>query len=198
MFTIIAVVACIAFSRPNVTKAEEALPVLPSDSTMVIKRLVEITLSKMPDGVTGIKSIVYINATPVTVWKVLTDYNNLKRYIPRMVESNLVEDKGKLKVIAMTGEFRVLLFNKTIRVTINMHEAYPLRIDYEQIAGDFDVYKGSWILQPHPVEGTTLTYAAEIKPSFAAPDFIFQGILKKDLVGGLTALRDEAERNQLK
>ncbi|NTW52679.1 MAG: cyclase [Chlorobiaceae bacterium] len=165
---------------------------------MVIKRLVEITLSKKPDGVTGIKSIVYINATPVTVWKVLTDYNNLKRYIPRMVESNLVEDKGTLKVIDLTGEFRVILFTKTIRVTINMHETFPLRIDYEQISGDFEVYKGSWILQPHPDEGTILTYEAEIKPSFAAPDFIFHGILKKDLVGGLTALRNEAERTQLK
>jgi ribosome-associated toxin RatA of RatAB toxin-antitoxin module len=196
--TIIALVPLYISTSSQVSKAEEPIPVLPYDSTMVINRLIEVSLSKMPDGVTGIKSFVYINATPVTVWKVLTDYNNLKRYIPRMVKSDLVADKGKLKVIALTGEFKVLIFKKTVQLTINMHEAFPLRIDYEQISGDFDVYRGSWTLQKHAFEGTLLTYESEIKPSFVVPDFIFQGILKNDIVGGLTALRGEAERTQAK
>ena len=151
----------------------------------------------MPDGVTGIKSSLYINAPPVTVWKVLTDYNNIKRYIPRMVESDLVESKGDLKVVALTGEFRVFLFKKTIRVSVNMHETFPSRIDYEKISGDFDIYRGSWILQQYSSKGTLLTYESELKPSFIAPDFILQGILKNDLVNGLTALKTEAERLQV-
>jgi ribosome-associated toxin RatA of RatAB toxin-antitoxin module len=196
--SIIAVVPLWISTTPHPSKAEEPLPVLPYDSTMVINRLIEITLTKMPDGVTGIRSFVYINAPPVTVWKVLTDYNNLKRYIPRMVKSDLIEDKGNLKVIALTGEFRVLIFKKSVQLTINMHETFPVRINYEQISGDFEVYRGSWTFQKHAIEGTLLTYESEIKPSFVVPDFIFQGILKNDIVGGLSALRSEAERLQAK
>ncbi|NTU68604.1 MAG: cyclase [Chlorobiaceae bacterium] len=183
-------------SLPQRCKAETPPQILPYEAAIEYKKLVLISLSKLPDGVTGIKSTVYINAPPVIVWKVLTDYDHLKRYIPRMVKSDLVEDKGTLKVIDLTGEFRVLLFKKTIQVSINMHETYPARIDYEKISGDFDVYKGSWILEMYAAEGTILTYEADIKPSFAAPDFVFHGLLKNDMVAGLTALKAEAERLQ--
>jgi ribosome-associated toxin RatA of RatAB toxin-antitoxin module len=197
MITIVAVLPHIFLSNLHLCNAETPPQVLPFEAAIEYKKLIEITLSRMPDGVTGMKSTVYINAPPVTVWKVLTDYNNLKRYIPRMVESDLVEDKGNLKVIALIGEFRVLLFKKTIRVSINMHERFPSRIDYEQISGDFEIYRGAWILQMYSSEGTILTYESEIKPSFVAPDFILQGILKNDMVAGLTALKTEAERLQV-
>ena len=197
MITIVALQPLIFSFDPNLCKAEIAPQVLPSEAAIEYKKLTAITLSKMPDGVTGIKSYMYINAPPVTVWKVLTDYNNIKRYIPRMVESDLVESKGDLKVVALTGEFRVFLFKKTIRVSVNMHETFPSRIDYEKISGDFDIYRGSWILQQYSSKGTLLTYESELKPSFIAPDFILQGILKNDLVNGLTALKTEAERLQV-
>jgi hypothetical protein len=196
MIKIAALLPLVCSTAPSQCKAETPPEVLPYEAAIEYKKLIAITLSKMPDGVTGMKSTAYINAPPVIVWKVLTDYNNLKRYIPRMVESDLVEARGNLKVIDLTGEFRVLLFKKTIRVSINMLETYPSRIDYEKISGDFEVYRGSWILQMYSSEGTILTYESEIKPSFAAPDFIFQGILKNDMVAGITALKAEAERLQ--
>ncbi|WP_205632812.1 SRPBCC family protein [Chlorobaculum limnaeum] len=181
--------------KPHQCKADNSR-IQPSEATREYEKLIKIEITKMPDGVTGMKSTIYIDAPPAMVWKVLTDYNNLKLYIPKMVESDLVEDKGSLKVIALIGEFRVLLFKKTIRVTINMHETYPSKIDYEQISGDFEIYKGSWSLQKYSTKGTILTYVSEIKPSFVAPDFIFQGMLKKDMVAGLSALKVEAERLQ--
>jgi len=195
--TIVAVMQLIFSLYPRLCKAEEFPQAQPSEAAREYEKLLEIDLSKMPDGVTGMKSTVYINALPVTVWKVLTDYNNLKRYIPRMTESDLVEENGDLKVIALIGEFRVLFFKKTIRLSINMHETYPSRIYYEKISGDFEIYRGSWILQAYSSKGTILTYKSEIKPSFVAPDFIFQGVLKKDMVAGLTALKAEAERLQV-
>lgn len=192
--SIIAIWSIVLSVIPKHGNAETDASIQLSEAAKEYAKLIRIELIRMPDGVTGMKSTIYIDAPPVTVWKVLTDYNNLKRYIPRMIESDLVEDKGDLKVISLIGEFRVLLFKKTIRVTINMHETYPLKIDYEQISGDFKVYKGSWSLEKYSSEGTILTYVSEIKPSFAAPDFILRGILKKDMVAGLTALKSEAER----
>ncbi|AOS84289.1 hypothetical protein BIU88_09200 [Chlorobaculum limnaeum] len=195
MISIIAFLPLILTLKPHQCKADNSR-IQPSEATREYEKLIKIEITKMPDGVTGMKSTIYIDAPPAMVWKVLTDYNNLKLYIPKMVESDLVEDKGSLKVIALIGEFRVLLFKKTIRVTINMHETYPSKIDYEQISGDFEIYKGSWSLQKYSTKGTILTYVSEIKPSFVAPDFIFQGMLKKDMVAGLSALKVEAERLQ--
>lgn len=196
MIMTVAVLQLVFSLFPRLCKGDTPSQILPNEAEIEYKKLIKISLTKMPDGVTGMKSTAYINAPPVTVWKVLTDYNNLKRYIPRMVESDLVEDKGDLKVIALIGEFRIFLFKKTIKVSINMHERYPSRIDYEQIFGDFEVYRGSWILQMYSSTGTILTYESEIKPAFVAPDFILQGILKNDMVAGLTALKAEAERLQ--
>lgn len=195
MISIIAFLPLILTLTPHQCKADNSR-IQPSEATREYEKLIKIEIAKMPEGVTGMKSTIYIDAPPAMVWKVLTDYNNLKLYIPKMVESDLVEDKGSLKVIALIGEFRVLLFKKTIRVTINMHETYPSKIDYEQISGDFEIYKGSWSLQKYSTKGTILTYVSEIKPSFVAPDFIFQGMLKKDMVAGLSALKVEAERLQ--
>lgn len=195
MISIIAFLPLILTLTPHQCKADNSR-IQPSEATREYEKLIKIEIAKMPEGVTGMKSTIYIDAPPAMVWKVLTDYNNLKLYIPKMVESDLVEDKGSLKVIALIGEFRVLLFKKIIRVTINMHETYPSKIDYEQISGDFEIYKGSWSLQKYSTKGTILTYVSEIKPSFVAPDFIFQGMLKKDMVAGLSALKVEAERLQ--
>jgi carbon monoxide dehydrogenase subunit G len=184
----------ISSSAERKCRAEEKFAAPQTSQPLDSNREFTVTLSKLENGVTGLKSTIYINAPPEQVWKVLTDYNNLKRYIPRMVESDLVEDKGNLKVIALKGEFRVLLLKKTIHVTINMHETYPLRIDYEKIAGNFEVYQGFWMLEELPsTKGTHLTYVSELKPSFLAPDFIFLGILKKDITGALSALRKQAE-----
>jgi ribosome-associated toxin RatA of RatAB toxin-antitoxin module len=194
MISLIAMLPLFFSSFAGVCKAETAPPAKQSDSAKTMSKEIVITLTKMPDGVTGILSTIYIDATPIQVWKVLTDYNNLKRYIPRMVESDLVEDKGNLKVIGLTGEFKLLLFKKTHKLAINMHETFPIKIDYEKISGDFEVYRGVWTLQKQPSKGTLLTYECEIKPSFFAPDFIFQSTLKKDIVEGMRALRTEAER----
>jgi ribosome-associated toxin RatA of RatAB toxin-antitoxin module len=183
------------FNPPEqVCRAEDKAVLPPTGQTSDSNRAFSVTLSKLDNGVTGLTSTIYINAPPERVWKVLTDYNNLKRYIPRMVESDLLADKGTLKVIALKGEFRVLLFTQTINLTINMHESYPRRIDYEKIAGNFEVYQGYWMLKElQSTKGTHLTYVSELKPSFFAPDIIFLSTLKKDITGGLSALRKEAE-----
>jgi len=160
-----------------------------------ISRKITVTLAKRAGGVTYMKGRIYIQARPGEVWKVLTDYDNLKRYIPRMTKSSLVEDNGNQKIVSLTGKIGLLLFKKTIQMTMNMVAIYPQRVDFEKISGDFDMYSGHWILEEHPSgKGTWLDYVAEIKPSFLAPGFIFDSILKKDITEGLGVIRSESEQ----
>ncbi|HWQ26637.1 MAG TPA: SRPBCC family protein [Chlorobaculum sp.] len=189
-------VIMMAFSSAS-PKCEAAEPATDSaaGSYPETSRKITVTLTKRAGGVTYMQSRVYIQAPPGDVWKVLTDYDNLKRYIPRMTKSSLVEDNGTRKVVALTGEIGLLLFKKTIQMTMNMVAIYPHRVDFEKISGDFDIYSGHWILEEHPSgKGTWLDYVAEIKPSFLAPGFIFDSMLKKDITEGLGVIRSEAEQ----
>ena len=77
---------------------------------------------------------------------------------------------------------------------MKMYAEYPRKVSFEKISGDFEVYRGFWMLEEAAsAKGTKLTYEIEIKPSFSVPSFIFQSMLKKDIQSGLTTVRSAAE-----
>jgi len=68
------------------------------------------------------------------------------------------------------------------------------RITFEQIDGDFLVYRGSWTLFPlSGRKGTILSYEAEIKPAFFAPPVLVSFVQRQDLPGILNAHKQRAE-----
>lgn len=159
-----------------------------------IKGEIIVTLSNLENMVIGVTGEIYIGSQPEKVWTVLTDYDNLKNFIPNIIESGLLKDKGDEKIIVQTGRTEIFLFKKTSHIKLKVKEEYSKHIYFEQVGGDFKVYKGEWILEYYQeAQGTFLTFKSEVKPDFFAPLFITRYVQKRDLPIILEAIKRRVE-----
>ncbi len=148
----------------------------------------------LQDGVTGITGHIFIAASPKKVWDMLTDYNNHKNYIPKMVDSRLISDNGVEAVMVETGRTRIFIFQKTVSITAKIRGEYLKHLYFQQITGDFKVYHGAWTLEEYRHgQGTFLTYKSEVKPDFFAPQFVIKFVQKHDFPAILLAMKKKAE-----
>lgn len=153
-----------------------------------------VMLTRLDEGVTDVTGIIFIAAPPKKVWDVLTDYNHQKNFIPNIIESGLITDDGVEQVVSQTGKSKILIFQMKVSVTLKIRGDYLRSLDFQQISGDFKVYKGRWILEESPQgHGTLLYYKAEVKPNFFAPAFIVRSVQKHDFPAVLIALKTKAE-----
>ena len=153
-----------------------------------------IAFSDLPDDVVRVKGQIYIVAPPLKVWQVLIDYNNHKNFIPNIIDSGTISDQGDEKVVFETGTIKMLIFKKQVSVQMKVWGDDFKRLNFKQIAGDFKVYQGEWILVEYPQgQGTFLTYYADIKPDFFASPLIVKGIEKRDCPLLLSAIKKKAE-----
>ncbi|MGR3301170.1 MAG: SRPBCC family protein [Candidatus Scalindua sp.] len=159
-----------------------------------IKGEIIVTLSNLENKVIGVTGEIYIGFQPEKVWTVLTDYDNLNNFIPFMIESRLLKDKGDEKIIVQAGRTGIFLFKRTSHIKLKVKEEYFNHIYFEQISGDFKVYKGEWILEYYQeAQGTFLTFKGEVKPDFFAPLFITRYVQKRDLPITLEAIKRRVE-----
>jgi hypothetical protein len=139
---------------------------------------------------------IFVRASPEVVWRMLTDYGNLHHTMPKVVRSELVEERGNVKVIDQTGRSGILIFERSVQFRLQVDEEFPTRLRFTQLEGDFKVYEGEWILEPASngkADGTLVTYRADIKPDFFAPPFLVSFVQSQDLPAILRSIRTYCE-----
>ncbi|ASQ90038.1 cyclase [Prosthecochloris sp. GSB1] len=153
-----------------------------------------VNLFFLDDDVTGVSGEIFISAPPENVWRAVTNYDNLHRTLPKVLESRVIERSDREIILDQTGRTGILIFEKTVKFRLKIVEHYPGTIAFEQISGDFLVYHGEWRLESVPNhEGTLLHYHAEIKPRFFAPPILVNFVQRQDLPGILNAHKRHAE-----
>jgi carbon monoxide dehydrogenase subunit G len=155
-----------------------------------------VVLSNLDDGVTGVEGQIYIAAPPKKVWEVITDYNNHKNFVPNVIDSGIISDNGTEKVMFEKGKTRMFIFQKEVYIKMKVWGENLTRLFFQQITGDFKVYHGEWLLVDYPKgAGTFLTYKAEVKPDFYAPQFAVRKVQSRDCPLMLSAMKKQAEAN---
>jgi carbon monoxide dehydrogenase subunit G len=153
-----------------------------------------ISLTYLPDDVVGVSSKIYIDAQPSKVWNTLTNYDNLSKYLPKVLSSELVEREGNEIILDQTGKTGIFIFEKHVHFRLKIEEEYPNKISFKQLDGDFQVYRGEWLLETsNTIQGTILSYKAELKPNFFAPPILVNFVQRQDLPGILKAHKQRAE-----
>jgi len=168
----------------------------PEQMERIMQGEILIDLDWLPDGVIGASGNVFIESDPSIVWQMLTDYNHLSETMPKVVSSHLLEDNGQRKIIVQSGKSGIFIFEKTVHFTLKVEEVFPEHLWFSQIGGDFQVYEGEWRLEAvdgRNGPGTLLTYQAEIKPDFFAPQFLVSFVQSQDLPIILKAIRSYCE-----
>lgn len=115
-----------------------------------------------------------------TAWQVLTDYDNLARFVPGMRSSRVVSAPGQPLVLEQKGESGWLLFKVPIEVVSRVEETPFDAIRFQSVGGSLANQSGQWVLDRHD-HATRVGYRANIAPGFALPPLIGPAVIGRDV-----------------
>lgn len=130
------------------------------------------------------------------VWRVLTDYENLPRFVPGMQSSRIVSGRGEPLLLEQKGESGVLFFKLTTTTVSRILETPESEIRFELVSGNLKRMQGSWALSPHD-HGTSVGYRAELVPEFAVPPLIGPAAMAQNVKAMVEGVVREIERRKL-
>ena len=130
------------------------------------------------------------------VWKVLSEYEALTEFIPNLAKSRRLEHPTGGIRLEQVGTQRLLRFNFSARVVLDLEEKFPHEINFNMVEGDFKAYSGSWRLEPYSLcdrMGTNLLYTVLLWPKLTMPVAIIERRLSSDLQFNLLAIRQRVD-----
>ena len=111
-------------------------------------------------------------AAPVAVvWEVLTDYDNLARFIPGLSLSAVNRRTGNRVQVEQKGEARFFVFSYPIEVVLEVLESPSESISSRAVGGNLKRMSGRYELK-RARGGILLRYTGELEPDFGLPPII--------------------------
>lgn len=167
---------------------------LTADTVVAAKVVVQI--EKIAERQRQITAKVQIAQPVEQIWKVLTDYESLADFLPNLAKSRLIEHPNGGIRLEQVGSQRLLNFNFSARVVLDLEEYFPKEINFRMVEGDFKGFSGSWCLEPYSLGeyvGTNLCYTIQVWPKLTMPVGIIENRLSKDLRLNLLAIHQRVE-----
>lgn len=154
-------------------------------------------------GVVKYTARVLVNASQKEAWAVLTDYNNLKKFTPNLVDSTLLSpDAQGHKRLRQNFQKQVLFFPVNSSVTVAVTEQPEEKLQFERIEGFFEQFTGGWTIQSVDEiprgsgPKTLLTYQVAAKADNSVPKGILRDAFKEDIPKTLESIRQEISRRR--
>jgi len=126
-------------------------------------------------------------------WEVLSDYDNLARFIPDMKSSRVVSRSGGRVRVEQTGEFGFFFYRQPVDVTLEVFEQPPHRIDARRIAGNIRELETRYELGTSDA-GVRFGYSGRFIPAFSLPPLIGMPIVRRIVERRFRALVEEIVR----
>jgi len=118
-----------------------------------------------------VRAVATVFAPISTVWEVLTDYDNLARFIPGLSRSAVQARSANRVVVEQKGEARFLVFSYPIEVRLEVIESPTDSITSRAIEGNLKRLRGRYELR-RAGGGIQLRYTGEFEPDFGLPPII--------------------------
>ncbi|XP_042031646.1 uncharacterized protein LOC121778369 [Salvia splendens] len=132
------------------------------------------------------------------VWNILTAYERLPEFVPNLAISKILSRESNKVRILQEGCKGLLYMVLHARVILDLCEHFEQEIRFEQVEGDFDSFRGKWILEKLGSHHTLLKYSVESKMhknSFLS-EAIMEEVIYEDLPSNLCAIRDYMEKRE--
>jgi carbon monoxide dehydrogenase subunit G len=144
-------------------------------------------------GVYSIDARFAVAQPPAAVLAVLTDYDQIARYMPNVKKSVTESRSGSRAVIEQEAVSKMMIFSKRVHLRLEVEEG-PGFLRFRDLCGEsFTRYEGSWTVTEE--RGRTLVYyQLTAKPAFDVPPFILKRLLKRDSAEMVERLRKEVAR----
>jgi coenzyme Q-binding protein COQ10 len=140
--------------------------------------------------VAGASRNIEIDASPATVFRVVTHYESYPELFDEIVEADVLTQDEQIVECRFTAEVAKKRFEYTLRL-----EHHPFeRTRWSLLAGDFKQNDGGWVFVP--LDGgrrTHVTYNVEIDLGMFVPKFVVSSLVGANMPKMLEAVRRRAE-----
>jgi ribosome-associated toxin RatA of RatAB toxin-antitoxin module len=142
------------------------------------------------NGVYRVRAQFVVPQTPAAALTVLTDYEQIPRFMPE-VKSSVVRERSAGRVIVeQEAVARMMMFSKRIYLRLEVR-ADDTSVHFRDSSGrSFTSYEGTWRLRQHDGR-TMIRYELDAAPAFDVPSFLLTRLLKRDANQMIDRLRTE-------
>ena len=142
-----------------------------------------------------IKVIGVVSAKPAQVFAVLTDYKNIPKISPKIIESKIIKTDGDTTIVKTDAKGCVWFFCNEIIKTQTTTSIPEKRIQSITINAQSNLKFGQMVWNIKEVNlGTQIDYYAEIEPDFFVPPLIGSYFIKNSMLEEAKYFIDSVEK----
>ncbi len=151
-------------------------------------------MERLPQGTRRLAVQLRLSLPPELIWTVLTDYENLSRFIPNLDSSRLLWRRGDRVGLEQVGcqQFCGLRFSARVELELREQRGEGL-LSFIMLQGDFRRFEGSWQIGDDPI-GSRLLYELTVQGRPGMPIGLIEQRLREDLAANLRSVQREALR----
>ena len=151
-------------------------------------------MERLPQGTRRLAAELKSSLPVQLLWDVLTDYENLSRFIPNLSTSELIQRQGQTVRLQQVGSQQLLGLRFSAQVQLELTEyRQDGLLQFRMVKGDFRRFEGSWQIRQRP-EGSALLYELTVQGCLGMPIGLIEERLRDDLSSNLNAVVQEAHR----
>jgi carbon monoxide dehydrogenase subunit G len=144
-------------------------------------------------GVYAVMARFEVAAPPAVALSVLTDYEQIPRFMPGVKTSVVREQRAGSAVVEQQAVSKFLMFSKRVHLVLEISEHADTLVFRDRCGKSFTRYEGEWRATATD-GGTALVYVLTAEPSFEVPGFILKRLLERDSKDMIEQLRGEVSR----
>jgi ribosome-associated toxin RatA of RatAB toxin-antitoxin module len=127
---------------------------------------------------------------PEIVLAVLSDYEQIPRFMPDVKVSKILERTPGRLVVEQRAVSKFMMFSKEVHLLLEVTETPESLSFTDQSGQSFKRYTGAWKIEPRG-NGSLVVYELTAEPAFDVPEFVLKRLLKRDSAKLINHLRVE-------
>ena len=191
--TLFSTPAAATASRPKAAEQEPEPGPEPVDASCSLDTIQQ-EMERLEQGARRLAVLLRLPLDPQWIWAVLTDYNNLNRYIPNLSSSRQLWRRGNRVGLEQVGSQQFCGLRFSARVELELEED-PERgeLRFSMLSGDFRRFEGLWRVDCDAMS-TRLLYSLTVQGKPGMPIGLIEQRLQQDLASNLRGVQQEASQ----
>ena len=151
-------------------------------------------MERLPMGMRRLAVQLRLAVDPQWLWAVLTDYDNLHRFIPNLSSSRQIWRRGNRVAVEQVGTQQFCGLRFSARVTLELEEERAAgRLSFRMLDGDFRCFSGAWVVGADATS-SWLLYDLTVQGKPGMPIGLIEQRLQEDLASNVRGVQQEAQR----
>ena len=172
-------------------------PLMEAETAVCPLDTIQQEMERLAQGCRRLAVLLRLDLDTDLLWSVLTDYNNLSRFIPNLASSRQLWRRGPVVGVEQVGCQQFCGLNFSARVELELtEERSDGRPSFRMKCGDFRRFEGLWQIRRDD-DATSLFYELTVQGRPGMPITLIEKRLREDLATNLRAVQQEAQRRAL-